>query len=71
MSHMRRVVTVVATLGFIFNSLALATADTNVVTPKGEYAKIDTRLANETIQILHRGPNKHQQTSYTQTHSAL
>ncbi len=55
MSHMRRVVTVVATLGFIFNSLALATADTNVVTPKGEYAKIDTRLANETIQILAKG----------------
>ena len=36
----------------------LVLAETKVVTPTGEYALIDTRLANETIRVLSTGSKK-------------
>lgn len=57
MSHKRGlcncITTIFATLGFLATQVAVA--DTKTVTPTGEFAQIDTRLANETIQILAQG----------------
>lgn len=54
MSHVGRAVRFIAvligTLGVLASPSALA--DTGTVTPRGEFAQIDTRLANEAIQIL-------------------
>ena len=33
----------------------VAASDTKIVTPRGEFAQIDTRLANKTVQILAKG----------------
>lgn len=38
-----------------------AVADTKTVTPQGEFAQIDTRLANETMQVLAKGTTEEKQ----------
>lgn len=59
MSHAGRAVSSLAAfvgiLGTLIAAGPSALADTKTVTPQGEFAKIDTRLANETIQILAKG----------------
>ena len=59
MSHAGRTVSSIAAfvgiLGTLIAAGPSALADTRTVTPQGEFAKIDTRLANETIQILAKG----------------
>ena len=44
-----------ASLGCLLGVAVSHTTETIPVVPKGEYAQIDTRLANETIQVLARG----------------
>ena len=57
MSHKRRVGSCIAAIFGALSLLAiqLAVADTRTITPTGEFAQIDTRLTNETIQILAKG----------------
>lgn len=51
-------VSMVAVAAFGWMALHSALADTEVVEPKGEYAKIDVKLLNETIKILSKGSAK-------------
>src|SRR5262245_60113864 len=58
MSHASRVGSSVAAVVGVLGALLLssvALADTKPVTPQGEFAQIDTRLVNETMQILAKG----------------
>jgi hypothetical protein len=55
MFHVGKVILPIASLSILLGVFAFATADTKTATPKGEYAQIDTRLANETIQTLAKG----------------
>lgn len=48
----------VGILGTLIAAGPSALADTKTVTPQGEFARIDTRLANETMQILTKGTTK-------------
>lgn len=58
MSYLSRMgVAILAVASILGGLLASPTvvADTTTVTPRGEYAQIDTRLADETIRVLTRG----------------
>ena len=50
-----------ASLGLAIGLQSFANAETITVTPHGEYAQIDTRLANNTIQTLTQGSPAEQQ----------
>lgn len=63
MSHSHRTLVRLASL-FGFLGLLTATpawSETKAVKPSGEFAQIDTRLANETIQILNSGTAEEKQ----------
>lgn len=57
MSHSNRFLASAASLLGLLGMLMMSpvSANTTAVKPAGEFAKIDTRLANETIQVLNSG----------------
>ena len=48
---------------FVLLATQIVVAGTEVVTPRGEFAQIDTRLATETIQILAKGTAEEKQST--------
>jgi hypothetical protein len=55
MNRLTTLLMVVALLFCVPGALVPASADTTVVSPKGEYAQIDTRLASEAMAIFAKG----------------